>query len=147
MQWPGEGIFILFSSPAIFYESSHTLIPLLVFSLPWSVMPVEWLESWVFRLLQNLVGYATVAVPGAFLVHYLKDSKFLDVTGKFRPHSVIFPTYLQNILYFLTFSFYFLYFHVTLHQTSSNRNRVIVIDYNRLQKSCNHNHNHNHGFP
>ena len=32
----------------------------------------------------------------------------------------------------------------TKNQTSSNRNRVIVIDYNRLQISCNHNRNHNH---
>lgn len=42
-------------------------------------MPVEWMESWVFRLFQNLLGYATVAVPGAILVHYLKNAKFLDV--------------------------------------------------------------------
>ena len=35
--------------------------------------------------------------------------------NKLRPHSTsIFPIYLQNFLYFLTFYFYFLYFHALL---------------------------------
>lgn len=44
-------------------------------------MSAEWMQSWVFRLLQNLLGYATVAVPGAILVHYLKDAKLLNASG------------------------------------------------------------------
>ncbi|XP_054716774.1 adenosine 3'-phospho 5'-phosphosulfate transporter 1-like [Uloborus diversus] len=39
---------------------------------------LEWMDSWVFRLFQNLLGYATIAIPGAFLVYYLKKSKILD---------------------------------------------------------------------
>ncbi|KFM73208.1 Adenosine 3'-phospho 5'-phosphosulfate transporter 1, partial [Stegodyphus mimosarum] len=36
------------------------------------------MESWVFRLCLNLLGYATVAIPGALLVQYSKHAKFLD---------------------------------------------------------------------
>ncbi|KAG8183437.1 hypothetical protein JTE90_023193, partial [Oedothorax gibbosus] len=39
-------------------------------------MSMEWMESWAFRLLKNLIGYATVAVPGYFLYRYYKDRKF-----------------------------------------------------------------------
>ncbi|GIY08834.1 adenosine 3'-phospho 5'-phosphosulfate transporter 1 [Caerostris darwini] len=41
-------------------------------------MPIGWTESWIFRLAINLLGYATVAVPGALLVRYFKDRKYLD---------------------------------------------------------------------
>ncbi|GFW68802.1 adenosine 3'-phospho 5'-phosphosulfate transporter 1 [Trichonephila clavipes] len=41
-------------------------------------MSIGWTESWIFRLLINLLGYATVAVPGALLIRYFKDRKILD---------------------------------------------------------------------
>ncbi|XP_015926619.1 adenosine 3'-phospho 5'-phosphosulfate transporter 1 isoform X2 [Parasteatoda tepidariorum] len=41
---------------------------------------MEWTESWILRLVKNLLGYTTVAVPGALLVYYSKKSKYLDNT-------------------------------------------------------------------
>ncbi|KAF8774122.1 Adenosine 3'-phospho 5'-phosphosulfate like protein [Argiope bruennichi] len=41
-------------------------------------MLIGWMDSWFFRLLVNLLGYATVAIPGALLVRYFKNKKTLD---------------------------------------------------------------------
>lgn len=38
-------------------------------------------SSWVFRLILNLLGYATVVVPGLVLFLYVKKSKMLEKPG------------------------------------------------------------------
>lgn len=37
-----------------------------------------WHDVWFFRFLVNMLGYATIVVPGYFLISYLKRSNYLD---------------------------------------------------------------------
>ncbi|XP_075227880.1 adenosine 3'-phospho 5'-phosphosulfate transporter 1 isoform X2 [Lycorma delicatula] len=37
--------------------------------------------SWLFRLSLNLLGYATIFIPGFFIFKYIKTSKYLDRSG------------------------------------------------------------------
>jgi len=39
-------------------------------------------DSWVFRLCLNLLGYATIFVPGFLIFKFVKKSNYLERTGK-----------------------------------------------------------------
>ncbi|KAH9507303.1 hypothetical protein Btru_056868 [Bulinus truncatus] len=41
----------------------------------------EWKDIWVVRLAFNLLGYATIFVPGFLLVRYLKKIKYNEIAG------------------------------------------------------------------
>ena len=41
-----------------------------------------WREFWLVRLALNLLGYATVALPIALMVHYLKRNKYNEMAGE-----------------------------------------------------------------
>lgn len=38
-------------------------------------------DNWIFRLLLNLLGYATIFVPGYIIYQYVKKSKYLERSG------------------------------------------------------------------
>ncbi|MEQ2293344.1 hypothetical protein AMECASPLE_032390 [Ameca splendens] len=38
----------------------------------------DWHDVWIFRFLVNMLGYATIIVPGYFLISYFKRSNYLD---------------------------------------------------------------------
>jgi len=38
--------------------------------------------SWLFRLCLNILGYATIFVPGFLIFKYVKKSNYLERTGK-----------------------------------------------------------------
>ena len=38
--------------------------------------------SWLFRLSLNILGYATIFVPGFLIFKYIKSSNYLERTGK-----------------------------------------------------------------
>ena len=38
---------------------------------------------WAFRLCLNLLGYATIAVPGYLLIRWVKQNKYLETASKF----------------------------------------------------------------
>lgn len=40
----------------------------------------DWNDWWMFRLFQNLLGYSTIAIPGALIIHYVKKTKYLETT-------------------------------------------------------------------
>ena len=40
-------------------------------------------DIWIFRLCLNLMGYATIFVPGAILIRYLRQSKYNETAGEF----------------------------------------------------------------
>ncbi|PWA27773.1 hypothetical protein CCH79_00000488, partial [Gambusia affinis] len=41
----------------------------------------SWHDVWFFRFLVNMLGYATIIVPGYFLINYFKRSNYLDRGG------------------------------------------------------------------
>ena len=41
----------------------------------------QWKELWLVRLMLNLMGYATIVVPGYLLIRYIRGSGYLDKTG------------------------------------------------------------------
>lgn len=40
------------------------------------------IDFWIIRLAINLLGYATVFVPGAIIINYLRKIKYSETTGK-----------------------------------------------------------------
>lgn len=38
--------------------------------------------SWIFRLLLNLLGYATILIPGYVIFKFVKKTKYLERSGK-----------------------------------------------------------------
>ena len=38
-------------------------------------------DYWWFRLLLNLLGYATIVIPGYLFIRYVKTSKWLENSG------------------------------------------------------------------
>jgi hypothetical protein len=42
-----------------------------------------WSEFWLFRIVMNILGYATVFVPAALVIHYLKKNKYHEKAGEF----------------------------------------------------------------
>ena len=38
----------------------------------------EWTDFWVVRLTLNLLGYATLVVPGYLLIRYVKNTNYID---------------------------------------------------------------------
>jgi hypothetical protein len=38
-------------------------------------------EYWLFRLFLNLLGYATIIVPGFFVIRYIKNSNYMEKAG------------------------------------------------------------------
>lgn len=39
-------------------------------------------NSWIFRLGLNILGYATIFIPGIIIYQYVKRSKLVESTGK-----------------------------------------------------------------
>ncbi|KAK0041266.1 adenosine 3-phospho 5-phosphosulfate transporter 1 [Biomphalaria pfeifferi] len=56
--------------------------------------PAEWKDFWLFRLALNLLGYATVFVPGFLLIKHLKKIKYNEIAG---------PGCIQNFLVLCVF--------------------------------------------
>jgi len=48
-----------------------------------SAIPMDWADSWLFRLFVNLTGYATVIIPGYLLILYVKKTGYLDRAGAY----------------------------------------------------------------
>lgn len=42
----------------------------------------HWMDFWVVRLLLNLLGYATIFVPGYLLMRYLRNIRYNETAGK-----------------------------------------------------------------
>ncbi|KAF6021328.1 SLC35B2 [Bugula neritina] len=40
------------------------------------VMPAGYADSWILRLLMNQLGYATILIPGYFLIQYFRKIKY-----------------------------------------------------------------------
>lgn len=71
------------------------LVGVLVFILPAvhadeenSLMIVGWQDVWIFRLFLNVVGYATIIIPGYLLFSYFKRVNYLE-TGRGLCYPVI----------------------------------------------------------
>ncbi|KAI8785287.1 adenosine 3-phospho 5-phosphosulfate transporter 1 [Biomphalaria glabrata] len=56
--------------------------------------PAEWKDFWLFRLALNLLGYATIFVPGFLLIKHLKKIKYNEIAG---------PGCIQNFLVLCVF--------------------------------------------
>jgi len=41
----------------------------------------HWMDFWVVRLLLNLLGYATIFVPGFLLIRYLRSIRYNETAG------------------------------------------------------------------
>ena len=41
----------------------------------------EWTDFWVTRLALNLMGYASIFVPGYILIRYLRNIKYNEIAG------------------------------------------------------------------
>lgn len=54
--------------------------------------PDSFKGSWIFRLALNVLGYATVFIPGILIYKYVKASKYLERAG--RSMSAIFVLYI-----------------------------------------------------
>ncbi|KAL4630537.1 adenosine 3'-phospho 5'-phosphosulfate transporter 1 [Arapaima gigas] len=57
------------------------LLPAVVTAQQESSLLENWLDFWLFRFLINISGYATIIVPGYFLVKYFKRTNYLE-TGR-----------------------------------------------------------------
>ncbi|XP_007545628.1 adenosine 3'-phospho 5'-phosphosulfate transporter 1 isoform X1 [Poecilia formosa] len=55
----------------------HLLFPCAVIAEDPSLLN-SWHDVWFFRFLVNMLGYATIIVPGYFLISYFKRSNYLD---------------------------------------------------------------------
>lgn len=42
----------------------------------------RWMNAWVFQLLLNLCGYASVIVPGYVLIQVVRRSRYLEKSGE-----------------------------------------------------------------
>lgn len=42
----------------------------------------DWTEFWLARLTFNLLGYATIFIPGYLLIRYLRQIKYNEVARK-----------------------------------------------------------------
>ena len=40
-------------------------------------------DAWPIKLLLNLLGYATIVVPGYLIIRYVKQTKYLESAGMF----------------------------------------------------------------
>ncbi|XP_059354138.1 adenosine 3'-phospho 5'-phosphosulfate transporter 1 [Carassius carassius] len=68
-------------------------MPVFLWSLCWCVLPSVladaddasllggWQDVWLFRLFLNVLGYATIIIPGYFLISYFKRNNYLE-TGR-----------------------------------------------------------------
>ncbi|XP_052391880.1 adenosine 3'-phospho 5'-phosphosulfate transporter 1-like [Carassius gibelio] len=68
-------------------------MPAFLWSLCWCVLPSVladaddasllggWQDVWLFRLFLNVLGYATIIIPGYFLISYFKRNNYLE-TGR-----------------------------------------------------------------
>ena len=43
----------------------------------------DWMQLWTVRLVLNLIGYATIFVPGALIIQYLRRVKYVEGTSKY----------------------------------------------------------------
>lgn len=48
--------------------------------------PDAWTDFWVVRLTLNLLGYATIFVPGFLLIQYLRKIKYNETAGESLKH-------------------------------------------------------------
>lgn len=49
-----------------------------------------WQDVWIFRLFLNVLGYATIIIPGYFLIVYFKRVNYLE-TGLLKKRLVFSP--------------------------------------------------------
>src|SRR6218665_1968315 len=53
----------------------------------------QWMNAWVFQLLLNLCGYASVIVPGYVLIQVVRRSRYLEKSGEssfnFMDHNTV----------------------------------------------------------
>lgn len=54
------------------------------------LMLIGWQDVWIFRLFLNVLGYATIIIPGYLLFSYFKRVNYLE-TGLLKLHLVYFP--------------------------------------------------------
>lgn len=69
--WVGAALCVL---PAVRADAEDS-------SLLWG-----WQDVWIFRLFLNVLGYATIIIPGYFLISYFKRVNYLE-TGLLKKHS------------------------------------------------------------
>jgi adenosine 3'-phospho 5'-phosphosulfate transporter B2 len=43
----------------------------------------NYMDFWMGRLLANVLGYATIIVPGYIAVHYIRKTGYLERAGKY----------------------------------------------------------------
>ena len=68
-------IFVLFLIPyTILGQASHSDSP--------GTGEEEWTDIWIVRLALNIMGYATIFVPGALLIRYLRQVKYNETAGE-----------------------------------------------------------------
>jgi hypothetical protein len=84
----------LFNSPFVFYRATAVammwFVSLVIINI---ILPCclgeesatadgsHWMDFWVVRLLLNLLGYATIFVPGFLLMRYLRSIRYNETAG------------------------------------------------------------------
>ena len=43
----------------------------------------EWKDFWIVRLILNLLGYATIVIPGYLIISYVRKTGYLDRASKY----------------------------------------------------------------
>lgn len=56
-------------------------------------------NNWIEDLLWNLLGYATIIIPAAFIIRMLKNSNFNERTGELLLHCIRVPSTYLKILF------------------------------------------------
>lgn len=57
-----------------------------------------WQDVWIFRLFLNVLGYATIIIPGYFLIGYFKRINYLE-TGLLKKHLVSSLVFILKVLF------------------------------------------------
>lgn len=82
-----------------------------------AIETINALDFWLFRLLYNMVGYATMAVPAFFIIRHLRKIKYNETGNDVNCISFL---YFKNITLFykslslLSVNVYF-QFHISLY--------------------------------
>ena len=61
--------------PTFIYGQTHSVKD------PSANMEDSWSDFWMFRLFLNLLGYATIIVPGYLIIRHVRQSGYLDRAG------------------------------------------------------------------
>ena len=44
----------------------------------------NWMDFWVIRLMLNLLGYATIFIPGIMIIRYLRSIRYNETAGMYQ---------------------------------------------------------------